>query len=73
MSQERQEGENLAPQVRSEVTTGAARLGAALLNTSTDPLTQIPERGSGAEVGRRRDIGTRAPAAAPTEGGTGRA
>ena len=43
MSQERQEGENLAPQVRSEVTTGAARLGAALLNTSTDPLTQIPE------------------------------
>ena len=43
MSQEQQEGENLAPQVRSEVTTGAARLGAALLNTSTDPLTQIPD------------------------------
>ena len=47
MSREHQEGENLAPQVRSEVTTGAARLGAALLNTSTDPLTQIPDHTGG--------------------------
>ena len=45
MSQEYQEGENLAPQDRSEVTTGAARLGAALLNTSTEQPTHISELG----------------------------
>ena len=41
--QETNEGEeNLAPQDRSEVTTGAARLGAALPNTSTEQPTPRP-------------------------------
>ena len=43
MQEPNEGGEIQSPQDRSEVTTGAARLGAALLNTSTDPLTQIPE------------------------------
>ena len=47
MSREHQEGENLAPQVRSEVTTGAARLGAALLNTSTEQPTHISDHTGG--------------------------
>ena len=47
MQEPNEGGENQSPQDRSEVTTGAARLGAALLNTSTDPLTQIPDHTGG--------------------------
>ena len=43
MQEPNEGGENQSPQDRSEVTTGAARLGAALPNTSTDQPTHISE------------------------------
>ena len=54
MQEPNEGGENQSPQDRTEVSTGAARLGATLLNTSTDQPTQCPRQRTEHQILSRR-------------------